>query len=689
MLSSALGASCSLKRPTFTIAYIGRYTNAKDTIPIERQEKNKFDLLHERVLTDYLAALGDSLDATFVLKTFDNHREARISDSLYRMIAADPKIALVIDNTWGEHLISSAPTIRANKIPVISMNADRDSADFGRASLFIGNDDDVPGQMIAYLSRGLAIASVNVLSERDYSLHRRYITGLADAGVHIDRLFEFDGKTTSKEGLDSIAASIIGVYRATPALLTEPLLLNVHSVAGDRIIAALDSALDGVSLIGGAYVASASMMNRFGRNAANEIVMMGRPSDAVTRKLALDLDAYRHNDSALFDSPSAPYFMRRCEIVVKTLGSIVGRAMQDTTQPQYNGRALMNSGVERLREGSIVDRNERIDFDSAGNLLEEVYFSKYQAGAFHSLPVQLNSSNEPIPNLFLGIDMVGIHGLDVNTNTFQADFFYWIKVDSAIADAEKYLLFTNLVESSSTRQLVLEKVDAGILYRLYKVAGVFQQQYQLTNYPLDEQELAIGLEILSPSDKLRISFDQKSLESDPAMLERFNVQAWKKQRYFVTVDNRVTESLRGDPELSAGKAAVFKTISFRLHVKRKLLGPMLQIVLPLSLIGFIAIALLYIKDVSFENLGEVSVGTFLVIITFSIALSQITPSSDYLTRADLLFWTTFLVVLVSFMTIIVVNSRYRLDELEGVSVHPVRLLLTALYPLAILAILYL
>jgi hypothetical protein len=155
------------------------------------------------------------------------------------------------------------------------------------------------------------------------------------------------------------------------------------------------------------------------------------------------------------------------------------------------------------------------------------------------------------------------------------------------------------------------------------------------------------------------------------------------------VDNRISASMRGDPENREGSLTTFKTFAFRLVVARKFVGPFLEIILPLVLIGFIAIALLYVKDISFENLGEVSVGTFLGIITFSIALSNISPSSDYLTRADLLFWLTFMVVLVSFMTVIVINSRYSITELEGVNIRPIAWVVTLAYPLAALAILLL
>lgn len=666
------------------VAYIGRYTNAKDTLPVEQQKPSPFDLLHERVLHDYFDRLSDSLgNVRLVLKTFDCQREARVSDSLYRAIAADSSIALVVDNTWGAQLIPSAPKILAGRIPVISMNADRDSAEFGATAIFIGNDDDVPGQMADYLSRGLNIKRVNLISETDYALHPRYLKDLETGGITVGRLFGFQGKDKDKEGLQRMIDSVIAWYKSTPSERTIPLLLNAHNIAGDNIIDALDSALDGVTLVGGAYVASVKASKKFGRHPANRIIIMGRPTDAVSRDVALDVVHFQSQAPTIFDSPSTPFFLQRCRAVT----AFIGKILSDSATAQNPTRKAIASGIERLRGHSVIGDDDLYDLDTAGNLQEEVYFTTYQGGQSLSLPIQLNRAHQPVPNLFLGIDMVSIHDLDVNTNTFKADFFYWIKVDSAISSAEKFLLFTNMVENQSSRQLLMEKIDGRILYRLYKTSGLFQQQYELINYPLDEQELAIHLEILNPSDKLRISFDQKSVEEDPAILDRFKVQAWKKLRYFVTVDNRVTESMRGDPERREGEPTVFKTISFRLQVKRKLLGPLLEIVLPLSLIGFISIALLYVKDISFENLGEVSVGTFLGIITFSIALSNITPNSDYLTRADLLFWTTFLIVLISFMTIIVVNSRYRLHELEGVSIHVVRNVLSLIYPLAMAAIL--
>jgi hypothetical protein len=670
------------------IAYIGRYTNRKDTIPIERQEKNGFDLLHEAALRDYLKEINHNSGTLHLeLKTFDNSRDAHLSDSIYRnVIAKDDDIVMVIDNTWGEHLLPCAPAIRDLGIPVIAMNADRNNGDFGSNAIFTGNDDDVPGDIAAYLRTALKVSRVNMVGEIDYPLHNGFIERLKEQGIAIDREWDFAGKSdTAKAGVDTLLRQMVELYRRQPALRSTPILLNVHSNWGDRIIATLDSALDGVMIVGGAYIISAAAVQQFGRHRDNQLLIMSRPTDALSKEISNDLERFREASPKIFQTPSASFLLKRCQ----TAAEIIAGCLADSARAASPGKRSFLEYFRTLRGARIVGEHDLYEFDSTLVMLKDVYFSKYRGGKYYSLPIQLNRQLRPIPNIFFGIDVQDIYNIDANSNTFKSDFFYWVKLDTAFRDAEKYILFQNIKQGASSRELVMERIEDETLYRLYKVSGEFNHYYELRDYPLDQQELAIQVEILNPSDRLRISFDQSSLDQDQKIFDRFKVRAWQKLKYYVTVDNRITTTMRGDPENQEGRPTVFRNFAFRLLVRRKLLGPFLEIILPLSLIGFVSISTLYIRDISFENLGEVSVGTFLGIITFSIALSYVTPSSDYLTKADILFWLTFIVVLTSFMTVIVINSRYRLEQLEGVSIRPISYVLTLLYPILIALLLLL
>lgn len=669
------------------IAYIGRYTDIKDAA--SNAGPSSFDVLHETVLRDKLERLGDSIGMHIELRPFDNKRDSRVSDSLYRSIAADTAITLIIDNTWGEHLIPCAPIIRERSLPVLSMNADRDQANFGSSVLFLGNDDNVPLTMNAYLQNVLGLRRVVMISEEDYALHDRFMEVMdGERGVEVHPLITLRRSDTAS--VTPAINALVDYYRANLSERNIPLLMNVHSGVGDRILAAIDSTLDSLTIVGGAYVASLNALRKFGRareRSGNRIIMMGRPTDAMSRSIALDLDRYRAAKPDIFSSPSTPFFMQRCETVVDLVRAVYG----DSARAVRPTRRECASRIASFAGQAITGTADLYEFDTAGNLLTDVYFTSLhgdrRGSELHSLPIQLNRQRREIPDLQFGLDIQSIHDVDVDANTFKADFFYWVKVDTAFRRAEEELLFRNLIESESSPIRVMEKVDGSTLWRLYKVSGTFGHQYVLRDFPLDEQELVISLEVLSPTDRLRVSFDRESIEIDPSILARFRVQAWKKMKYYVTVDNSVRTSLRGDPELRPGNPEVFKTIAFRLQVKRKFLGPFLEIVLPLTLIGFVAISLLFVNDISFANLGDVIVGTFLGIITFSIVLSSITPSSDYLTRADILFWATFCTVLISFMTVIVINARYRGDELDNVDIARLRLGLSIAYPVAVVGIL--
>ncbi|MFL5729568.1 MAG: hypothetical protein ACJ75J_08805, partial [Cytophagaceae bacterium] len=104
-------------------------------------------------------------------------------------------------------------------------------------------------------------------------------------------------------------------------------------------------------------------------------------------------------------------------------------------------------------------------------------------------------------------------------------------------------------------------------------------------------------------------------------------------------------------------------------VKRKFVTPMLEIILPAIMIGIISLTLLFMKDVSFENLGEVSIGIFMSIVAFSISYSASTPNSDDLTKADYLFWLTFMVVLLNFMVVVVLNAIFDTERIKTMNIR--------------------
>jgi hypothetical protein len=62
VLLAWLAVGCNTQdKPTRYIAYVGRYTNAKDTLPPDKRVVNPFDRMNERILQQYLEELNGEL----------------------------------------------------------------------------------------------------------------------------------------------------------------------------------------------------------------------------------------------------------------------------------------------------------------------------------------------------------------------------------------------------------------------------------------------------------------------------------------------------------------------------------------------------------------------------------------------------------------------------------------------------
>lgn len=665
-----------------TIAYVGRFTNAADSIPLDKQKLRPFDLQHEMILREYVEELNEERNGTTLeLKTFDNRSDKRTTDSIYRAIALDTNIICVVDNTWGEHLAMGAPVIRDEHLPVIAMNADRGAVDYGRTTMFTGNDDDVPSDIVNLLTKELNVPVVNFISEQDYKLHNGFLTAFTAGNIGIAEQWLLPAQKPQSPEEETQVLERIGAFYRDPAARHIPLVINTHTTWGNRIIQYINTSCDHVTMVAGQYVSSVATTEDFGKGNDNQLYIMSRPNDALSKTIVEDLATFREKRPDLFTSASSAFFVKRCVDV----RNILRAGMNAQLVPSRRGFATY---FDTIRGKMVASEQELYQFDSSLVLSRDVYFAKYKGGKYYSLGHQFNRSRTMIPNVFFGMDIVDIYNVDVSSNSFKSDFYYWIKVDTAFREEERSVVLSNIISSESSKELVVEKIEEGVLYRLYKVSGKFYIDYELKRFPLDRQEVAIRVESLRPADRLRISFDQKSFEHDSTVFDRFRVPAWNKVRNYISVDNRLSTSLRGDPDDVEGKLREFKTFSFRLFLERKLLGPFLSIILPLLLIGLVGIALLYVKDITFGTIGSVSVGVFLGIIAFSISFSNIIPASNYLTKADLLFWTTFIVVLISFVTVIVLSARYHEHEIEQKHVRPVKIALSVLYPVLMAWILW-
>ena len=608
--------------------------------------------------------------------------------TVWEGISRDASYALVVDNAWGENMMQAAGIIKRDALPVIALNADKLTADPGNQALFLGHADPYPEYVTAFVKDILGHDTVQFVTEKRYRLKDYFIAEFKERGIDYGEPIELDGEASTLD--------IQGVLDSVVRHPDVPVVLNTHYKWGEGIlnVAESDSAVRGVTFVGPPAVISGANMDDFGGGGSgNEFYMIADPVDALTHKVTTDLRRFKRETSFWEDSTSDPEYVKRCLDAVEIIRYALDFDGKREDEESEDRRKRIASALGALIKDRLPGQDDLYVFDEGGRVVHEATFVHHANGTKQSYPLQLNSSFQPIDNIVVGIELLDVSDLDPEANSFKADFLYWTVEPKKMRDEfrgdDKLALetaedgdsgidispifFPNLKQEFSQR-LLLERrggsfeEDRHLHYRRYQVSGEFHHSFALGDFPLDEQEPALQIGIVNPSDRLRISFDQSMLGqySKDASVQSVVIPGWNATRApYATVENRVTADLLGDPSLARAQAYKFKTLSFWIPMKRSWLSQFFVIVLPLVAIGVISLFLLFSPNVAYETIGDLAVGVFLSIITYSIAYTQLTPASNVLTKADHLFYGTFLTVMAAFAWIIFSNILYKADVLRS------------------------
>ena len=652
LIASGVYVNGLLKVKSYSIAYVGRY-----------QRKN-FDLLHELALRKYINELNAELNGIRLeLELFNNGGEAINSGEIYERISRDDKFIAVIDNTWGNELKSVAGLIREERIPVIAINADKQANDFGNNAVFLGHDDYAPRTIANFSTNVLDDRRIIFITEEDYPATAVFEKEFKNAATEVARFGVSSSKVEPNE-LEALFKNLDSELEQWQQRQDKPtFVINTHAEWGAKIIKHLDESASGATIVGGPYISNLSSVNDFGQNKnGNRLIMHTSPVDVVTNKLYYDLKEISVSNPEVTQILNAQLFVKRCLDAVSIIRGVFTDVSGQSYKPTISEADFINFFQKRLVANDYIGKYDLYTFDENLLLSDDKTFEEHIQGEKTSYPKQLNSRGEVIPNVYFGIEIINISNIDITSRSFHADFFYWLKYDKSYPDVDRYVHFRNEKQQGSAPETAHSETPGSTIYKLYKKSADFSIDADFTKYPFDVQELKIELALIIPSDQVLISFDHASFNDSKKRAEEFSLNDWYMEDFYVSVDNFIATSSRGGPSHVTKRPRKFKTLTVRMPIHRRLTGPFVTIILPLIMIGFAAIAVLYIRENTFGYIGEVSSATFLSIVAYSIGFAELTPRSNILTTADMLFYFTFFTVLLIFMKVILFNSHMISDH---------------------------
>ncbi len=271
----------------------------------------------------------------------------------------------------------------------------------------------------------------------------------------------------------------------------------------------------------------------------------------------------------------------------------------------------------------------------------------------------------------------GIYLIDLNVDfkesTFDADFYWWFKYDTSIANAKNMtdanifsFEFTNCENCPPEiiKDSVQSKTYEGIRYLTGRTRGKYHFEPDYTNYPFDSQTLTMEFEHkVADIDSIFIDIDETSYPASNHDNGKFwlsdEVQKDKSKVYdikFCTAVNtsHIYRSNFGDPEFKDYPNASYSRGVHSIVIQRYSFSHVLKIIFPLLIIILFVNTVFYVPPARIEVASSVGSISLLGALAFQLLCSEDLPSIGYMVFSDWVFYLTyffiFLAILQSILT---------------------------------------
>ncbi len=258
--------------------------------------------------------------------------------------------------------------------------------------------------------------------------------------------------------------------------------------------------------------------------------------------------------------------------------------------------------------------------------------------------------------LYLDIDMIKVHRISENEQSFFAEFYLSMRADTQ--DSLNTIEFANayIDPDSSRRQLTIETIHGGgpsnaypATMKIYKVSGRFLFSPRLENYPLDTQLFSIELQPKSGDAPFIIQPPPLELRDQNMITD-----GWDPQAQYVGTDEDFVPVV--DAFTHAPSVVPFYNASFSWLMKRQTTDYLLRVVVPLGFILIVAYLSIFIPRSNFEAIVTIQVTALLSAVALYLALPAL--ESDSATLSDRMFVFVYMMVAVMIAISILRVNQY-------------------------------
>lgn len=668
-------------------------------------------------------ARGGILGRKVRVESFDDGNDPARASQIAETLAADDRVLLVIGHYSGEATAAAAPAYEAAGLTVISPSATADTLSDGKPWVFrsIFTDRTEGAFSAEYAWHALDAETASIVSTPG-----EYETSLANAFAD---QFGTSGDVRQRwvidpAGRDASIADIVQALQADP----EPgvLFLALNPPEAHALLLALGRADVRPMKMGGEALGFDEFADLF----ADEPEAQEQPGFFTNGLYAVS--------PLLYDSlgGSALEFAQRYRAAYGSMPDWLGAKAYDATalglyaldsldgvNPATTPLAGLRQQVQDALAGligggeSIPGLEGTLSFNADRSVKEALSIGVFDLGELKSAPLQYRpASSDSIDDLdaeiasgqvfdlngeyfrqyrvvYVGVGINGVSEIDVQNQTFDADFFLWFRYQGD-KDAED-VFFINAEEPDSPLPEPIDRSEVDDEhFAMYRIDSTFSQPMDFRLYPWDRHTLTIGLQNLTLSeDDVVYVPDQSNLRQSQAerlssgvdITRPFNqVPSWIATRVQFTQDTATTRGTVPDPRSGAPELRSASTYNVQIAFERDVRSFLIKNLLPLALLALVTYISLFFSP---ESAGTRIGFSITSILTTSVLLQSISGNLPDVGYTVAIEWGFYIYIGLSALLVLVnitIERWYKARRYAAVA--QLDRIARVVYPVVILAV---
>ncbi len=309
-----------------------------------------------------------------------------------------------------------------------------------------------------------------------------------------------------------------------------------------------------------------------------------------------------------------------------------------------------------------------------GNLLsaQSVADMGSQTAAVSMVPEFVSSSTAALENtpekkapekVLVGAYVQNINEVDIKSSQYMLDFYLWFKWRGAI-DPTKTFEFQNLLESwALTKEAIYEEPETladGTRYQVFHVQGKFNEKFNLSRFPLDDQDLVVAIEE-SRATITRLQYIAD--ETSSGISSKITVPGWQILGSYVKAGEAEYETNFGRVEMS-GKER-YARLELRVALKRPRFANLIRLFLPVAIVLLSCFIIFFVAPTYGDARVDTPVAGLLTMVALNLTTSGEMPPSGYIRLIDKVYYLAYMAILATLALSIAGVRRSDAADVEG------------------------